>query len=482
MKPFLYAAVLGAIGAAAPMTAPAAQAASPPSAGLPAQTGLGPRLGSYYLLRFNETGEPGPAAPGAARGRLKYIPLDRAGHVTLSLSGMERLQLNSFTHETLATQAFDHQLFAQLRHIYGADLHLGSNLRLYGELSSGQAGGRDIGPQPARQRNDLALQQAFAEVGGRVGGGRLSLRAGRQEIWLGNGLIVSTQPFANIPLSFDGATLQYRSDRVRIDALAVENVANAPGLFGDSSNAGRRVWGVYGSLALPRLGRPGEGVALNLDPFYVGFRSTGLTLAGRTGLDERHGLGARLWGSVGPVQLDWTAVRQTGGFAGRDVEAWAVFTDTAYVFADAALKPRVGVRFDVMSGGESGGKVRVFTPLYTGQQYYTASGYLAGANLVDAGPTLALTLAPNVRLTAYNRWFWKEDASDAVYGRGFAPLPGTAGGGAYIGMQPQAAAAWSIDRNLFLTVEAAYFDVSRSLERQGGRDVFYSLLDLTFVF
>ncbi|MNJ40670.1 hypothetical protein D3C77_355700 [compost metagenome] len=459
---------------APPQTDPAAAALSP-------QTGLGPRVGPYYLLRFNETSAPTrPAgAPATGLAALKYMPLNAAGDINLSLSGMERAQFNSYSHESLVSQNYSDQLFMGFRHIYGADLHLGSHVRAYGELASGQIDGRNIGPQPPRQRNDLALQQAFVEVSAPLGDGMVSLRGGRQEIWLGNGLILSTQPFANIPLSFDGVTAQYRSKSARIDVLAVENVANTEDVFGDSSNPGRKIWGVYGSFALPRA----DDVALTLDPFYIGFKSTNLAMSGLVGDDERHGVGARLWGKAGPIQLDTTVVRQGGTFAGQDVEAWAFYGDAGYVMESSPLKPRFGFRFDAVSGGRDGDTIQTFTPLYTGQQYYAASGYLAGSNLVETGPTLALNLSKTVRLSAYNRWYWKQDRDDAVYGRGFAPLPGTADPSiGYIGMQPDVTVQWTINPHLFLTVEGAYFDVSDGMKRAGGRDVFYSLVDLTFMF
>ncbi|MBD7940428.1 alginate export family protein [Brevundimonas guildfordensis] len=458
------------------------QADSKADAALPPQTGMGPRVGPYYLLRFNETLAPSPAAGAPADGfaALKHMPLNEGGDISLSLSGMERVQFNSYSHETLVSQNYSDQLFIGFRHIYGADLHLGSHVRAYGELASGQMGGRDIGPQPPRQRNDLAVQQAFVEVSAPVGDGLLSVRGGRQGVWLGNGLILSTQPFANIPLTFDGVTAQYRAKSARIDVVAVENVANTEDVFGDSSNPGRKIWGVYGSFALPRAA---PDVALNVDPFYIGFKSTKLAMAGLVGDDERHGVGARLWGKAGPIQLDTTVVRQGGTFAGQDVEAWAFYSEAGYVMESSPLKPRFGFRFDAVSGGRDGDKIQTFTPLYTGQQYYAASGYLAGSNLVDAGPTLALNLSKSVRLSAYNRWYWKQDRDDAVYGRGFAPLPGTADPSiGYIGMQPDVTVQWTITPHLFLTAEGAYFDVSEGMKRAGGRDVFYSLVDLTFMF
>lgn len=463
--------------------ADAVPSAQPTKPALPPQTGLGPRVGPYYLLRFNETAAPQSpvGAPITRFSTLKYMPLNTDGDITLSLSGMERLQFNSYSHETLNSQKYSDQQFMLFRHIYGADLHLGAHVRAYAELASGQVNGRDIGPQPPRQRNDLALQQAFVEVSAPLGDATVSLRGGRQEIWLGNGLILSTQPFANIPLSFEGVTAQYRSPSARIDVLAVETVANTEEVFGDSANPGRKIWGVYGSFALPHMAN--DAVVLNLDPFYVGFKSRNLAMAGLVGEDERHGFGARLWGKAGPVQLDATVVRQGGSFAGRDVEAWAVYADAGYVLQSSPMKPRIGARFDAVSGGRDDGKIQTFTPLYTGQQYYTASGYLAGSNLVEAGPTLALNLSKAVRLSAYNRWYWKQDRDDAVYGRGFAPLSGTADPSiGYIGMQPDVTVQWTINPNLFLSVEAAYFDVSDGMKRAGGRDVFYSLVDLTFMF
>ncbi|NKF20751.1 alginate export family protein [Solimonas marina] len=449
---------------------------------LPANTGKGPAQGEYHLLRFND--QP-PSAPATAdwSDSLKHISFGNPDdQIYLSLDGLERFQFNSYSHESLGSTSYDGQRFYQYRHIYGADLHLGPQLRMFGELGSAQVADHQAAKQPARQVNDAFVEQAFVEANTAVGNGSLTVRVGRQQMWLGNGLLVTTQPNANVPWSFDGIDMSWRSDSVLVDTFRVEAVQTGTGGFDDDRRTdARRMWGVYSSFALPQGGSGAS--KLNLDAFYIGTRWEGMKFAGTAGTDRRGSYGARLWGKLGGLAVDWTAIAQVGRYAGTDVSAYGVYSTTGHTFGSVPLKPTVAVHADLISGGYSESKTHTYNPLYSGQVYYAASGYLAGSNMIDAGPALSLQVAQNVRVTVYNRWYWKQNEKDFIYGRGFVALPGTNDSSAsYMGMQPDINCVWQVSRHLFLSPELAYFKVGKTLESAGGDDVFYSQLDLSFIF
>ncbi|WP_161628863.1 alginate export family protein [Solimonas flava] len=450
---------------------------------LPPGTGDGARYGEYYFLRFNE---PAPAA-GAGRDDL-FAPLKRIalGDSTdgayLSFSGLERFQFNSYSHETLASTNYDDQRFYQFRHIYGADLHLSDSLRFFGELGSGQVDKTHAGPQPGRQVNDLVAQQYFVESSAQVGDGRVTARVGRQGMWLGNGLLVSTQPNANIPWSFDGADVSYRDASMQIEAFRVEAAGTGTGgIDDDRSMPERRMWGVYSSFALPHAAQ--VGAHLNVDAFYLGTRWENMKYGGVAGTDRRSHFGVRLWGGAGQAIMDWTAVMQRGRFAGKTVSAYALYSVSGYAFPQVRWKPTLLIHADLISGGESASKIGTYNPLYSGQLYYTATGYLAGSNLIDAGPGISLKLSPRFTLNAYNRWYWKKDKADYVYGRGFVPLATTANtSSSYMGMQPDVDFSWEIQKHLYLTTYLSYFDSGSALKQSGGKDIAATYVDLSFLF
>lgn len=450
---------------------------------LPPGTGNGARYGEYYFLRFNEPVPATVADSGDPFAQLKRIAIGPPSNgAYLSLSGLERFQFNSFSHESLASTNYDDQRLYQFRHIYGADLHVGDSLRFFGELGSGQVDSSNAGPQPGRQVNDLVAQQYFVESSAAVGDGRLTARVGRQELWLGNGLLVSTQPNANIPWSFDGADIGYRDPSMQIEGFRVESVGTGTGGIDDDRRLStQRMWGVYSSFALPHAATAHSGV--NVDAFYIGTRWEGMKYGGVAGTDRRSSLGLRFWGKTGRYLVDWTAVSQLGRFAGKTVSAYALYSVTGYTFPTTLWKPTFLVHADLISGGNSASSIETYNPLYSGQLYYTATGYLAGSNLIDVGPGISFELSQSFTLNAYNRWYWKQDKADYVYGRGFVPLMTTANSlSSYMGMQPDVDFSWKIQKHLYLNTYLSYFAVGSALKQSGGKDIAATYVDLSFIF
>src|SRR5260221_1818679 len=89
---------------------------------------------------------------------------------------------------TPAVDVSSNELYKQ-RYALGGDLHLGEHVRLYGELIHGQQTGHNVGPAvPGNQRDQLGLVNGFGELYDRDETTKTGLRAGRQEVFLGNNL------------------------------------------------------------------------------------------------------------------------------------------------------------------------------------------------------------------------------------------------------------------------------------------------------
>ena len=71
--------------------------------------------------------------------------------------------------------------------------------------------------------------------------------------------------------------------------------------------------------------------------------------------EQRYTIGTRLFGRHGPVDYNFEFIYQFGHFGGRPISAFAVFSDTGFTFASAWGKPRIAMKADAASGGNSRG-------------------------------------------------------------------------------------------------------------------------------
>ena len=201
---------------------------------------------------------------------LKFVRLDRQGRVCITFSGEERFRYEHYTKNSLTFADPKHQNILYFRHLYGADVHLGENVRAFASLNSGQVGGHNYGTPASVNRNDLVIQQAFGEVMGSVGGAQAGLRVGRQEVWLGSGLLFSNRESTNIHQALDGLRGYFDTHSLRVDAFAFDNVIHRYGVLQDSTSAHQNFWGVYATQVLPVTNVFGAQARLFLDPTYIG--------------------------------------------------------------------------------------------------------------------------------------------------------------------------------------------------------------------
>ena len=428
------------------------------------EVGKGVILGCYFQQRWNEDWtflRDGPSRSRDFWDPVKFIRLDDDGSVYLTLSGQERYKYNYFTTKSglryVAPFDVDEN---DLRSIYGADLHVGLNFRAFVNLISAQQGGARYGPAMPTFRDQLDLLEGFIEPMARLADGNVGVRVGRQSVWLGNGLLFATREQANVPQAVDGLRAYYEDGTTRADIFAFYPVTNKFYIFDDATNRTQFFVGAYGSQLLADRDLDGAQAIVNVDPLIVGSGRSNVTFGAYKGYDGRTSVGARLWGTIavgGTYDFDWTGVYQTGQLGAASISAFGIFTSTGYTF-DHAMQPRMGVRIDATSGGQSGGRVRNFYPMLYANMHFGENPFIAPINLYDAGINLQFNPWPTVRIIAYDLAYFRYDVSDAMYQPGGVAYAGSArASGRYIGQQPAIKGAWAITDHFNIAVQTAVF-------------------------
>lgn len=489
--------------------------------------GRSPGSNNLHLARYDEDYGylRSPAAGNSVLDPIKFIPLDGTGDVYLTLNGEARLRFDYTENKNFGVAPTarvpsrpgaplilgavrpppDSELLKQ-RYMIGADLHVGPHLRLYGELWHAMQTGHGSGPTiPASQRNELELVNGFAEFMQTVGTARTGLRVGRQELFFGNSHNIAANIATSLPDPvFDGVRAYANWGHLRLDAFGYNAFKYENGVFAGRDNPHRNLWGLYGSLDLPKAALFGETLAPSLDAFYYGFRAapnnngpgTGLYNAAQlrtaatvsatsgwlVGQDQRHTVGLRAYGTLGNVSFDWDAAVQRGHYAGLEARAWAFNTDTAYIFADLPWRPRVGAHIDGASGGADRrrGTISTYQPLFPDTLYYLPNSFFSPTNFYDIAPRVRVTPAPGLSVEVYYAFLWRQSEDDAVYTGNWKGANGTNAlaasaltPGRVIGRMPNLTVTWAPLRHIVLRVTAAEFLPGKALRTVGGKNTTY---------
>lgn len=437
--------------------------------------GNGPRMGKrYYLARWAEDWS-APTSSGDPFAPLKHIRLGAPDRY-LTLNGQLRLRENSVNGPGL-TDAPQTDQFLLRAHL-GADLHLGRHLRLYGELLSAQMDGHNM-MRTATAQNDLDLLQGFMEVDGHVGGARIGARVGRQDFVDVSPVLFSRRESLNVPLTHNGVRLYAVWPRLRLGLFDLTPTSPREGTFDDHRSDTEQLRGINGSVVLDAAG------VRFLDPFFYRYENSAKRWGSQVGMDRRDTSGMRLWGSAGAWQYDWTLAHQSGTFAGRDVDADAIFTRTDRAIGNYSWKPRLGVRADYASGGGSytGGTLRAFNYGVGHSPYFADNNYLAPVNLLSIAPMLSLQPTASARIGLEWVHLRRRDEQDAVYnGAGVAYAGTERVPGKDVGAITRLSGSWAFDDHLSLSTFINYVQAGDVLREAGYRDSFYTAVWASYVF
>lgn len=399
--------------------------------------------------------------------RLKYLPLDEDGDIYLTFSGEARLRMNLTSNPQLVEGMEQRQ--DTLRLVGGADLHIGEHLRFYGEIAHGQVSGKNIGTPSGSLQNDFVGQQYFAEAKGRLGAVELGVRYGRQEFTDGPNLLISQRDNNTIRFVLNGTRGWARTSTMRATVFDFETTDLGNGDLGDDvPDKNRRFSGVSAGFVLPThwLGES----HLYFDPFFWRRRNRVGTWGGVVAPAVRYYAGARLWGDVGPVAIDWTLVHQYGEFGNRPIRAWQAFAAQTVRLGTDKSAPRVGVHVDYGSGGggyDKGTLRNAYAP-FGNNIYFSYGLFLSATNLIAVAPNVSFHPAKGVRASIEYLFSWRDDAHDAVYRANYTPYSGTEQvAGKAVAQIARAQIVYSISPRLTLTTRAEYFQAQKVLQAAG---------------
>lgn len=205
----------------------------------------------------------------------------RAGSAFFA-GGEVRQEYEWFDNEEWGAEVPDDSGYWLQRYMLHVDARLSRRVRLYGELKSGIEVGHAGGPR-CSDEDRLDGHQGFVDLSF----GPVTMRVGRQELAFGTQQLISVGEGPNIRQAFDGATVVVQRSRWRADGFGTRYVSTETGVFDDSSDTGRSVWGVYAVRSLAQDGTKG------VDLYYLGYRRTAATFDQGLGRERRHSWGAR---------------------------------------------------------------------------------------------------------------------------------------------------------------------------------------------
>jgi hypothetical protein len=415
-----------------------------------------------------------PARHGDWSDPYKFIPIDDGGTSWLSLGGELRERAESFDAPRFGLAGGSADTYLLQRLVLHADLRLGETVRVFGQLGAHEAFGKDQLNPP--DEDHLDVQQLFVEIRPAPG---LAARVGRQEMMFSPlQRFVSFRDGTNVRQNFDGGRLTWNRGAWRVEAFLTRPVTLERGVFDDSANRDQMFGGAYASY---RIGGPGGAGGASIDAFWFLLDRDNLP----TGRERRHSIGLRYAGTRGRADWDVEAVHQLGTSGGRDISAWAASADLGFTLAAAALRPRLGLRFDAGSGDgdPADGRVGAFHPLFPSGPYFNEANLTSWTNLVAIRPSVAIRPADRVTLQAAVQFKWRENADDAVYLGPTAPLAATRGNRASeIGQVYTLDANFQVNRNLALRAYYLRHEAGQAIARAGGQSVDFAMASATVRF
>ncbi len=148
--------------------------------------------------------------------RVKYVRVG-ARRSFLSFGGELRSAFEAYGNYNWGAGPQDGNGYFLNRLMGHVDAHIWEHVRAFAELQSGVPFGRNGGPRPVVDRDDLDVSQLFLELRVSVQTTRFTIRAGRQELNYGDGTLVSTRDL-NVRRGFDGIGVRVLSDQWRTGA------------------------------------------------------------------------------------------------------------------------------------------------------------------------------------------------------------------------------------------------------------------------
>ncbi len=339
------------------------------------------------------------------------------------------------------------------RYMLHSDWHFGNKLRLFVQLGSTLENGRQAGPRPGIDQDELFLHQFFADYSFTpFEGVNSTLRLGRQEVVLGSGRLVTIREGPNTRLSFDGVRWMNRWKKWNVEALYIRPVVNKPGTFDNEIFDDQvSLWGLYANWKAEALS------FINFDTFFLGYKNEQSIYHQGTGEEDRYTVGGRVFGNLNNFDFNLEGGYQFGTFkqsAGEgDISSYGVSLDVGRTFKDLPFSPRLSVKAEYIQGDND----RDDLDLNTTNAFFPNQGYFRGAaplfptNFYDIHPELRLNFSKTNYLVIDWTAYWRESVEDGIYLPSSVPInPLLNGDDRFLGSQIDIETYWQLNRNIYL--------------------------------
>lgn len=410
--------------------------------------------------------------------RLKYIPLPGLPGAWLSLGGEARYRLDGYSPYLFGLgKSGSSWASNQERLFLDFDLHVGRAFRAFVQVDTAHENGRPV--QRAYDQSAPDLRQGFVDVVLPLGPGNAMLRAGREELYLGDSRWLAVRDPTNIRRSFDGFLAEYNDRTLSLRAFAAHPVNIMSGLFDDDTLNSEFFRGGYAVI------RNAFDLPVTIDTYVYGRRQARATYARGTAAEDRWSGGARIASQLRGFELIGEATYQWGWFGTAAISALGAFGDLGYRFAPHSLlgrqvTPKLGVRTHFASGDDDlkSNSFHNFTGAYPAASVISEMSLISASNVTNIQPYAQLFVAPGLVLGANWNVVRKVAVADSVYGP-IGTLITAKGSTAHdVAQIGQVDMTWQINRFLQLHALYAHIYAGRYIRDAGGRDFDYYRLQL----
>jgi hypothetical protein len=387
----------------------------------------------------------------------------------ISLSGHARTMYESYHGADFGFGPVDNDDWLHQRLQLLATLDRGDAIRLAAELTWGRMWGK-VAPLAPPDQDDPDILQLYAQIAADCGeGDRLLLRAGRQTLYYGSGRLLAAREGANQRLAHDAVLLSWqRGEDTRVDAFVASPSQVEPGALDNESRPSELLlWSLYAVTPLP-WGRDNHA-----DFYYLGLRDEDSFFA-PGGTETRHTVGARFWRDNGVWRHNSEFIAQWGDAGGRDILAGAASLGISRESKGLPWTPLWQFRGDLISGGDRGGTLHTFHPLFQANNYFNEGGFLSPSNLINLNPLVTLHPLPDLELSCGLNFQWLFSTRDSIYGPPLQQLATPrAGGSRYLGTAFNVSLEWQAAEHTTCFLAYTRHQAGAALTDVGGSNVDY---------
>ncbi len=246
----------------------------------------------------------------------------------------------------------------------------------------------------------------------------LDIKAGRQIIAYGDKRIFGPGQWGNSgKWIWDAVKLSYKLGGGFVDAYYGRTMLHDPDQFSMENAHGFESYGLYSHFNLPQ-----NLMGMGFEPFVLtkdNDRNLYKGEDGQWGDFNSYYLGCRIFKTnLNRFDADLTVVKQEGGFANDDIDAYAYHLLLAYNFDDLDFNPRISVEYSYASGDSNpnDNKNETFDGVFGARdKMYGRMNLFHWKNLKDAQINFEVKPKKNICLKAEFHQFWLAEEQDAWY-------------------------------------------------------------------